>query len=264
MHQHDIKSALMIVLAIGSSICAHAGDVAVHWGYDGHEAPAQWASLSPAYAECARGTRQSPVDLPVAAGTGMAVQPAVRMEVFHHAHALDIANNGHTVEVTYDDGDRLVIDDTVYRLAQYHFHAPSEHTFGGQHFPLELHLVHRATDGRLAVLGIMLENGPHSAPYDTVLEHLPQAPGVKTHLQQVDIDIDALLPASRSAFTYVGSLTTPPCSEGVRWMVLRTAVGIDAGQISRLTDVLHHNSRPTQDLHGRHVQATGLDAVDVP
>jgi carbonic anhydrase len=259
---HGKSMVFTLLVLIG--ISARAGEVAVHWGYDGHGAPTQWATLSPEYAECARGTRQSPVDLPVSAGTDVAVEPPARMEVFHHEHALDIANNGHTVAVTYDDGDQLIVGDTVYRLEQYHFHAPSEHTIGGEHFPLELHLVHRSADGRLAVLGVMLEHGSHNARYDAVVNHLPPAPGAKTHMEHVNIDIDALLPASRSAFSYVGSLTTPPCTEGVRWLVLRTPVGIDKGQIMQLAEVLHHNSRPTQALHGRRLSATGLEAVDAP
>lgn len=257
------RTLLMGILAAGTT-AAPADDGGPHWGYDGGDAPGVWATLSPEYAECGQGTRQSPIDLPVAAQPDQPLAPPVPLEVFHHEHVLDIANNGHTIAVTYDDGDQLLVDGQPYRLVQYHFHAPSEHTFAGQHFPLELHLVHRHADGRLAVLAVMLEAGPHHAGYDPVLAHLPRKAGRSEHVEHVAIDVDQLLPTVRNAFSYVGSLTTPPCTEGVRWLVLRAPVALDARQLTAFAEVLHHNSRPTQPLHGRQVEVTAVAAPAAP
>lgn len=247
---------------VGCALLAAAGtmradDHATHWGYDGSNGPRAWATLSAEYAECGVGRRQSPIDLPVTAGTERAADAT--MHVFHHPHAVDVANNGHTLQVTYDDGDSLALDGVEYQLVQYHFHAPSEHTFAGQHFPLEVHLVHRAPSGALAVVGVMVENGPPNAAFDALTAHLPTATGASTHLERVAVDIDRLLPETRHAFRYTGSLTTPPCTEGVNWLVLRTPVAIAPAQIERLAGVLHHNNRDVQARHGRPVRAIELN-----
>ena len=230
-----------------------------HWTYDGESGPAVWGTLDPHYAECGRGDRQSPIDLPVAAGLDAPNSPPPKLEAFHHEHVIDVINDGHTVKVVYDDGDVLNLSGATYRLVQYHFHAPSEHTFGGQHFPLELHLVHRADDGRLAVLAVMLEKGLHNSDFDPVLTHVPSFAGGTEHVEHVAIDVDAMLPTDRRAFAYLGSLTTPPCSEGVNWLVLRIPVTLDGAQIHALADVLHHNARPTQPVHGRVVTSTSVE-----
>jgi carbonic anhydrase len=152
---------IALVLATRPVLVAAAQSHA-HWGYDGKDGPRAWATLSPEYAECGRGSRQSPIDLPVAAGPDAPRAPAADMRVYHHEHALDVSNNGHTVAVAYDDGDQLALGETVYPLVQYHFHTPSEHTFAGQHFPGEIHLVHRAANGQLAVVGSRLGHPPKS------------------------------------------------------------------------------------------------------
>jgi carbonic anhydrase len=252
-------SALLCLALAAAAGVVRADGHATHWGYDGASGPRAWATLSAEYAECGVGKRQSPIDLPIAAGTGTERAADATMHVFHHPHAVDVANNGHTLQVTYDDGDSLTLDGVDYQLVQYHFHAPSEHTFAGQHFPLEMHLVHRASSGALAVVGVMLESGPHNAAFDTLTSHLPTRTGASTHLERVAVDIDGLLPATRHAFRYTGSLTTPPCTEGVDWLVLRTPVAIDPAQIEGLAAVLHHNNRDVQALHGRPVRAVELN-----
>lgn len=261
-----MKQSRLVLVALAFAaqpVLAPAADSHAHWSYDGKHGQRAWATLSPEYAQCGRGARQSPIDLPVVAGPEVARTPPAEMQVFHHAHSLEVANNGHTVTVTYDDGDHLALGETVYPLVQYHFHAPSEHTFAGQHFPGELHLVHRAANGKLAVVGVMLEIGSHNAALDVVVGHLPLTVGTSEHANRVPVDIDTLLPASRQAFRYAGSLTTPPCTEGVEWLVLRTPVGIDPHQLQSLAAVLHHNNRETQALHGRAVESTELDVESV-
>ncbi|MEX2481703.1 MAG: carbonic anhydrase family protein [Gammaproteobacteria bacterium] len=250
--------AVLLMALLAHSVHAEQSDVP-HWTYADEGGPGVWATLSPEYAECMRGKRQSPIDLPVVAGPELPVDAPAALAAFHHEHVLEVRNDGHTIEVEYDDGDDLVLDDKTYRLVQYHFHAPSEHTVAGQHFPLELHLVHRAADGELAVIGVLLEQGQHNPVYDPVLGHIPAAAGVSVRVEHVSIDVDELLPASRNAFGYLGSLTTPPCSEGVHWLVLRAPVALDAAQIGSLAGVLHGNSRPVQPLHGRLIEATTVE-----
>lgn len=259
-----LRSAGPVTLAFAAlPVLVSAEGPHTHWGYDGKDGPRAWATLSAEYANCGRGSRQSPIDLPVAADAGVPRAPAAEMQVYHHEHALEVSNNGHTVAVSYDDGDQLVLGGNVYPLVQYHFHTPSEHTFAGQHFPGELHLVHRAANGQLAVIGVMLENGGHNVAFDAVIAHLPATTGAHERVDRVPVDIDALLPASRQAFRYEGSLTTPPCSEGVEWLVMRAPVSVDNRQLDSLAAVLHHNNRDTQALHGRTIKSTELDVDPV-
>ncbi len=247
-------AALTLLPAAGIAADEHA-----HWSYHGSDGPTVWGTLSPEYAECGRGTRQSPIDLPVAVGVEAPSEAPAALRAAHHEHVIDVINDGHTVKVVYDDGDDLMLGDKTYSLVQYHFHAPSEHTVGGAHFPLELHLVHRAQDGALAVLAVLLEKGPHNDNFDPVLTHLPQVTGGAEHVEHVAIDVDQMLPHTRSVFSYTGSLTTPPCTEGVRWLVMRVPVSLDAGQINRLADLLHDNARPVQPLGERRVSASSLN-----
>lgn len=241
-------------------VATHA--TAAHWGYEGADGPLAWAALSPAWRECRAGRLQSPVNLPAAVAVDAPAAAPAHLRVFHHEHAIDVVNNGHTVEVDYDDGDELELDGKLFRLVQYHFHTPSEHTVAGEHFPMEMHLVHRAADGELAVIGIFLERGAHNPAYDPVWEHMPHYQDGRQHLEHVSIDIDELLPVARRGFRYTGSLTTPPCTEGVRWLVLRTPVGLGADQIAAFETLVHANSRPVQPLNARPLAATALEAED--
>jgi len=248
---HRMMSASLCAAGLGVTLASADQPAAPHWDYAGSDGPSAWATLSPHYAQCGRGTRQSPIDLPLTLHYEAATVEQAALDVFRHEHAIDVHNNGHTIEVQYDDGDRLQLGERSYRLVQYHFHAPSEHTVAGQHFPMELHLVHRADDGELAVVAVFLEEGPTNPGYAPVWNHLPKAPGRAEHVEHVGIDIDDLLPASRRAFAYIGSLTTPPCSEGVHWLVLRTPEALGVEQIRAFSTVLGHNSRPVQADNGR-------------
>ncbi|MGE0483967.1 MAG: carbonic anhydrase [Gammaproteobacteria bacterium] len=262
MYARRARACCLALAMVGACNPVHAaGHDAPHWGYTGDSGPAVWATLAPEYAECGTGTRQSPIDLPVAVGLDVPSEAPATLEVYHHEHSMDVVNNGHTVMVTYDDGDALTYAGKRYALVQYHLHAPSEHTVGGQHFPLELHLVHRAEDGELAVVGVLLEKGTHQGGFDPVLAHLPGAVDERAHVEHVAIDVDTLLPAKRNAYAYLGSLTTPPCTEGVHWLVLRTPVELDAAQIEAFAAVLHDNARPVQPLGERRVSTTGLDGA---
>lgn len=226
------------------------------WHYEGAEGPEHWGALSPAFATCRSGRNQSPVDLVPAAS---AVPPRIvtfqfppaSLRIAHHEHVADGINNGHTIQINYDDGDTLTLGDTPYALVQYHFHDPSEHTVAGRRFPMEMHMVHRSATGELAVVGVLIERGRHNAAFDPVWTNLPTKKGVETHYEHVMVDVDALLPASRTSYRYHGSLTTPPCTEGVEWIVLATPIALDTPQLDAFSHLIHANARPVQPLHGR-------------
>ncbi len=226
------------------------------WHYDGDEGPEHWGELSPQFAICRDGRRQSPVDIaaPVRGGVTprLTLQfPSASLRIAHHEHVADGLNNGHTIQINYDDGDTLVLGDTPYELVQYHFHNPSEHTFSGRRFPMEMHMVHRATSGALAVVGVLIADGRHNRAFEPVWANLPRAKGVETHYEHVRVDVDALLPASHTSYRYDGSLTTPPCTEGVNWIVLTTPIQLDRTQIDAFEALIHGNNRPLQPLNGR-------------
>lgn len=240
-----------------------AGHGAAHWAYEGAEGPAAWGALSSAYAACAEGQSQSPIDLPsVNAGdadrAARSYNPA-NLEALAAGHPSEVHNNGHTIQVDFAGGDTLIVGEERFQLLQFHFHAPSEHTVAGRSFPIEVHFVHRSDAGVLAVLGVLLAEGRHNAAYDPIWAHLPQQAGARQSLSEVTLGIESLLPKRRLALRYGGSLTTPPCSEGVRWFVFVDPVELSAQQIARFTALYDHNNRPTQPLRGR---ALALEPVE--
>jgi len=262
-----IGSAILAVIAIWTAPAkAHPVEHAAeghHWGYEGATGPASWGKLSPEFAICASGRNQSPIDI---GKTSPASLPAVRsafgpaeLRVAHTEHVADAVNNGHTIEVRYTQGDTLMVGDTSYELAQYHFHAPSEHTVRGRRWPMEMHLVHKSSSGGLAVVGVLIEKGAANAAFDPIWSNLPRAAGAESHFEHIKVNVDDLLPKARTAYRYDGSLTTPPCSEGVKWLVMTTPVQLSAAQIAAFTSIVAPNNRPVQPLNGRMV-ATDLVA----
>ncbi len=230
------------------------------WHYEGMEGPDHWADLSARFVTCRDGRQQSPIDitLPVSGGVPSALRmqfPPATLRIAHHEHVADGINNGHTVQINYDDGDTLTLGDAPYELVQYHFHTPSEHTFSGRSFPMEMHMVHRTRSGALAVVGVLIEEGRHNPAFEPIWANLPTEKGLETHYEHVKVDVDALLPVIHASYRYDGSLTTPPCTEGVKWVVLATPITLDASQILAFTRLIRHNSRPVQPLHRRPVVA---------
>jgi carbonic anhydrase len=225
----------------------------VHWGYAGREGPEHWSELSPGFALCQQGHQQSPIDLH--AGR-LSARPAYRVD-YTAIHPVE-RNNGHTIQVDVPAGSALMVGGERLELLQYHFHAPSEHTVDGVHLPAELHLVHRGPSG-LSVLGVLIREGAASAAYEPLLRSLPSASGDQRVLAE-EHRTASLLPSAGPGrvFRYAGSLTTPPCTEGVSWHVLTDPVELSASQIERLRSVLHDNARPVQPLHARAL------SLDVP
>src|SRR3954468_11956166 len=228
------------------------------WHYEGAEGPAHWGTLNATFATCATGSAQSPIDILAPAGNDRSATIVVKfapasLRIVHQEHVADAINNGHTIQVNYTEGDTLTVGGRAYQLVQYHFHAPSEHTVNGQHFPMEMHLVHTNPEGQLAVIGVLISEGAHNAAFDPIWTNLPVTKGVEHHHEHVKVDVDALLPAERTTYRYDGSLTTPPCSEGVKWFVMTTPIALSEPQIAAFTALFHGNNRPVQLLNGRPV-----------
>jgi carbonic anhydrase len=242
---HARAGLLAIVLALCSFGVALAAE-GVRWSYSGDTGPEHWGELSPDYAACSKGLEQSPIDIPAStpldtSGIAFSYQPS----------ALTILNNGHTIQANYDKGSSISFHGTTYELVQFHLHAVSEHTIDGQHDPLEIHFVHRSAEGKLAVVGVMLETGAENPAYIPVFQNLPPAESEPAAVAGVTVDASQMLPAQREYWTYPGSLTTPPCSEGVTWLVMNTPVQVSGGQIAAFTSIYASNSRPVQPLNSR-------------
>lgn len=235
---------------------------APHWDYES-AGPAKWASLSPDFAACGAGKRQSPIDLHGAKGAGLSqlltsFRPA-ELRVVHHEHMADVVNTGHSVQVNAPDGDTVTVGEEKFVLLQYHFHSPSEHHVDGRAYPAEMHLVHKAADGRLAVIGVLFEEGAANNAIEPIWANLPSTKGEEHHLANVTVDADDLLPTSRASYRYSGSLTTPPCSEDVTWIVMSTPVTMSAEQLGRLRSTLVGNNRPVQPGNGRPLVLEGVE-----
>ena len=228
-----------------------------HWSYEVADGPSMWGKLSAKWKECAAGRSQSPIDI---AKTSNAKLPALKAEfrpaelkIIHHEHMADVVNTGHSIQVNYTEGDKLKLGNEEFELLQYHFHSPSEHTVRGKHYPMEMHMVHRSADKKLAVVGVFIEEGATNPAFDSVWSNLPEARGVEHHLPNVKVDVNQLLPQKTNTYRYSGSLTTPPCSEDVQWVIMTTPIQMSASQIEKFRNILKGNNRPPQPLYSRAV-----------
>ncbi len=234
------------------AVSSHAGGEtaahdAPHWGYTGDTGPAYWGELNPEYILCETGTSQSPINIDKVSQLDLA-----NIDFSYQPSPLTIVNNGHTIEVTYADGSFIELDGVRYNLKQFHFHAPSEHEIDGQLAAMELHLVHKTDEGKIAVVGILFKEGAENAALSSVWAHLPAAAGAE-QTYNAAVDAALLLPADKTSFRYAGSLTTPPCTEGVSWLLMTEAQEMSPEQLSQFTTIYDGNNRPVQPLNGREI-----------
>ena len=228
----------------------HAEQHPAHWDYQGSGGPEQWAHLSPEFATCARGSRQSPIDI----RDGIKVElDAVQFD--YKPSAFKVLDNGHTVQVNVAPGNAIEVMGQRYELVQFHFHKPSEEKIDGKAHAMVAHLVHKGADGKLAVVAVLLDAGGTNPTIDTIWKNLPQEKG-KEATVNATIDAATLLPADHGYYTFQGSLTTPPCSEDVRWFVLKTPVKVAGSEITAFGKIYPMNARPSQPLNGRTLEAT--------
>lgn len=223
-----------------------AAPAVVKWSYSGAEGPEFWGDLSPEFATCKTGQEQTPINVP---GTA-AVQPGSSLQLNWKPSAIHLENNGHTAQVNLDEGSTMAYQGKEYALKQFHFHAASEHQVAGKAYAMEAHFVHQSAAGELAVVGVMMETGAASSWLNPWWDAIPTAKGKVDAAGQVDPK--AALPSELSHFTYSGSLTTPPCSEKVRWVLLTTPVTVSQAQIDKFTGILGPvTNRPLQPVNGR-------------
>ncbi|MBO9716282.1 MAG: carbonic anhydrase [Pseudoxanthomonas sp.] len=242
--------AIMVSLAAGAAI---ASEHAPHWTYQGETGPTHWSSMAPEFGACSTGHAQSPID--IHAGTSDSGElPDIQFA--YHPAPLRLIDNGHTVQVDYAPGSFIEVGGHRYQLVQFHFHKPSEESIDGKHYAMVAHLVHKDSDGRLAVVAVPLAPGAANPMVATLWKNLPARKEAEVEPKGVQIDASDLLPADHDYYTYMGSLTTPPCSEGVTWFVLKNPSTLSASEIGRFAAVYPMNARPVQPLNGRVVQAS--------
>lgn len=219
-----------------------------HFEYGDEDESEEWAELSEHYETCGSGQEQSPIDLTSATMTDLE-----NIGFEYGETAVNIINNGHTIQVNAVPGSQIVVDGETYQLLQFHFHAPSEHLVDGQGYPLEMHLVHHGANNDLAVVGVFIADGVENTAFTPVWEELPKEE-IGIIATGATVDVATLLPAEQMVFRYRGSLTTPPCSENVTWLVMKTPVEMSAEQIAAFTDIVDGNNRLPQPLNARSLQ----------
>jgi carbonic anhydrase len=239
------KGAFLVTVA---AMACSGTALAQHWGYKGEAGPENWAKIDQKFAMCALGRNQSPIDL-----RGFVEAELKPLAFAYKAGAAEIVNNGHTVQIDYAPGSTLTVDGRTFELKQFHFHAPSENRIGGKSFPMEGHLVHADKDGNLAVVAVMFTEGAANPMLAKLWTAMPAKPGEKSALPQ-GLSATGLLPANRDYYRFNGSLTTPPCSEGVWWLVMNHHPTVSKAQVEQFSKTVGFaNNRPIQPVFARPV-----------
>ena len=244
-NRYRLGSALAF---LGFSISLTGGSTAeedVHWGYSGEHGPEQWGELSEAFEACSDGHFQSPIDIvdPIEADLGS-------IGLAYRGSTTSVLNNGHTLEVEVDEENSLTIDGKTFVLEQFHVHSPSEHRIEGESFPLEAHFVHQNDRGELAVVGVLFREGPRNEGLATIGGSAPARAGGSVSIAMRIVDLE-IVPKESAYYRYSGSLTTPPCTEGILWLVLKTKMAISEDQVAGFVKLMGEDARGPQPLNGR-------------
>ena len=244
------KTAAILALLVAATLAQAQEYSSLHWSYEGESGPAHWGDLSSEFAECKSGHQQSPIDIRKTVASDL---PAIKFD--YQPSQLKIIDNGHTVQVNYAPGSWITVGEKRYQLLQFHFHHPSEEEIDGKSHDMVAHLVHSDDDGNKAVVAVLLSRGESNALLKTVFAHIPATKG-KEEAAEVTINASDLLPKNTAYYTFPGSLTTPPCSEGVTWLVLKTAKTLSKEELESFARLYPHNARPVQPLNDRKVLAS--------
>lgn len=229
----------------GGDTAARPAEPVERWSYEGETGPQRWGKINPAWAKCQSGNRQSPIDI----REGIQVDlEAVNFD--YKPTSFNVVNNGHTVQVNFGAGNRISLTGRTYELMQFHFHHPAEETIGGRGYPMVAHLVHKDAEGRLAIVALLIEHGGPNPVVQTVWNNLPLEMN-EPLAPMVTLDMSQLLPQRREYYTYMGSMTTPPCSEGVLWIVMKEPIRLSQQQIAIFARLYPMNARPVQATAGR-------------
>ncbi len=248
-----MKKVLILALVAlfgltGSALASGGHGKSVHWGYSGDTGPEHWGSLDEKFKTCGEGKKQSPVDI-----TGAVAGNLPELKLNYGSTTLKLVNNGHTIKADYAPGSSIVVGDDNYKLLQFHFHSLSENAIEGELSPMEAHLVHANAAGELAVVGVMLTEGAANPLLDRLWAYTPSKANSTMAVPTASISVTDLLPGSTAYYGFTGSLTTPPCTEGVRWMVLKEAMTASPEQIAKFRRLFgdQNTNRPVQPLNGR-------------
>jgi len=238
-----------LLLLCASTSLAQSG---ANWNYSGHTGPLMWGKLDPAYEACAKGHEQSPIDI-----RGAHLDKALQPIQFHYiAGPITLENTGRGIVAKVDPGSYMVAEGIRYNLIDIEFHHPSEHPVRGKLADMEVDLIHRSDDGKMAIVAVRLnqDRGFPNALLASLFTHLPATPGTSTRITDM-ISAGGILPVDRGYWTYTGSELTPPCTEGVRWFVFEEDLSMSREQLRAFTSLFRMNTRPVQDPHGRKIQA---------
>lgn len=244
----DARRKQEALAAAAAAAKEHAPKNGTHWSYDGEFGPANWANINSNWAKCSTGNRQSPIDL----RDGMKVD-LEQIAFDYHPSSFNEIDNGHTIQVNVGGGNFLTVGNTTYELQGFHFHRPSEERINGKGTEMVVHLVHKSYDGKLAVLAVLLERGTANPMIQTVWNNLPLEKQT-TVSPSIVLDVNEILPAKREYFTYMGSLTTPPCTEDVLWLVMKQPMTASPQQMALFSRLYPLNSRPVQASNGRMIK----------
>ena len=227
----------------------HNGEV--HWSYEGENGPQAWGQLNPDFNLCAVGRRQSPINI----DESLTLQgPAEPLLFNYQPSSASVVNNGHTIQVDLSGDNTVTVRGSIYKLVQFDFHAPSEEKVNDQGFAMVAHLVHKNAEGQLAVVSVLLQSGAANALIHKVWTYMPLDINDRVRIPAGLIDMNDLLPTDQRYYQFMGSLTTPPCTEGVLWLVFKQPSTVSPAQIKLFTQLFPHNARPVQALHGRVVR----------
>ncbi|AWE06132.1 carbonic anhydrase [Lysinibacillus sp. 2017] len=222
------------------------------WSYDEFNGPEYWGELTPENSACVNGREQSPINLEFS--QVKADKKLKGMPIYYEPTTITLQNNGHTIQANAtDEINSIVIEGNEYRLSQFHFHTPSEHQLNGQNYDMELHLVHKDNNGKLAVLGVMIQEGRENETLASIWAVLPKGKTKKIISKKYLIDLQALLPPNQIALHYDGSLTTPPCTEEVKWIVFEQPIEMSKEQVQAFQQIFSDNHRPVQPLNEREI-----------
>jgi carbonic anhydrase len=241
------------VLGMATVAAAQTTDPnAAAWSYQGKTGPLVWGKLDPAYQACSKGHEQSPIDI-----RGAHLNKALQPIEFHYiSGSIRLENDGHTIVALVNPGSYIVAGGVRYELVQFHFHHPGEQAVKGKLTDLEVHLMHKSADGKLAVVAVRLREDldAPNAVLAALWPHLPKTAGATQKVTEM-VNAGGLLPADRGYWTYMGSLTTPPCTEGVRWFVFEQELNLSRNQLRVFAALFRMNTRGLQDVHGRRIEA---------
>ena len=238
-------------LAGHSTTASGHGAGEVHWSYEGEGGPQAWGQLKPEFNICAIGKRQSPINIEESATLRGPAEPIL----FEYAPSTaSVVNNGHTIQVDVAGDNAITVRGSTYRLVQFHFHHPSEERVNFRSFAMVAHLVHRNPEGQLAVVAVLLDPGDANALINKVWTYMPLDSGDRVRMPDKLLNMNELLPKDQRYYQFIGSLTTPPCTEGVLWLVLKQPVAISRDQLRLFSQLFPNNARPVQPLNGRAIR----------